>query len=139
MTAIMAYETPEQMQAEIDCFFENEITPTLGAMATYLGLSYSAFLKYGEREGFKDVIDKARQRSETFIEKNALRGTLNATFSIFALKNRFGWKDKTESEVLHKGTISLAALYDAAMAKPLPLEGTDKESAIPAEVETTMA
>lgn len=132
MPAYLTYSTPEKMQEQVDCFFQNELTPTLGELATFLGLSYTTFLEYGTREGFAEVVERARNRSEAFIEKGALRGDLNATFSIFALKNRFGWKDKHEVETKLSGTLSLSALLAAADEVALPM-GADKTNAIEAQ------
>ena len=41
-------------------------------------------------------------------------GKANATFSIFNLKNNYGWKDKTEQEIDHKG---LKILFDKSFDK----------------------
>jgi hypothetical protein len=129
------YTSIEDLRYEIDMYFANSDTPTLGGLSMFLGINYNTFLRYGsEGHEFKDAIDEARIRSESFIEAGALRGDLNATFSIFALKNRFGWKDKHEIETKLSGTLSLTALLQAAEDRErLQITTLDKSAAIEAQ------
>lgn len=129
-----SYTSIDDLRGEIDMYFANSETPTLGGLATFLGINYNTFLRYGEDgHEFRDAIDEARMRSEAFIEAGALRGDLNATFSIFALKNRFGWKDRHEVDTKVTGSLSLTALLEAAAHAALPM-GADKQNAVEAQV-----
>jgi len=58
-------------------------------------------------DSLSEAIKKAKAIQEGKVVKNALTHNYNATMSIFLLKNNFGWKDKTEQEVEHKGVESI--------------------------------
>jgi len=120
------YNTPEEMQADIDLYFlvvksnkaedptllsnlsEEELNkisdideeiPLVSGLAYMLDMSTEAFRKYKYKEEFVATVKRAKQRIERSLE-NRLAG--NAVVgSIFNLKNNFGWKDKTETE--HSG------------------------------------
>ena len=51
---------------------------------------------YEERDKFFPTIKRAKTKIEADIEKGALLGLYNPTFSIFNMKNNFGWQDKQE-------------------------------------------
>jgi hypothetical protein len=56
---------------------------------------------------FSEAIKSAKALQEGKVVKNALQNEYNSTMSIFLLKNNFGWKDKTEQEIEHKGVESI--------------------------------
>lgn len=118
------YNTPEEMQRIIDLYFmacrahqteqtekldsldeeEKQIVddiedffPTVSGLAYTLGMSTEALRNYGEKDDFLATVKRAKQRVEMSLEQR-LAGQA-VTGSIFSLKNNFGWKDKTESEV----------------------------------------
>lgn len=132
MRGVQLYKTTEALQHEVDMYFANEETPTISGLAIFLGMTSKTFIEYGEKSEFAPTIEMARQRVEEFIERGALNNKLNATFSIFALKNRFGWKDRHEVETKLSGTLSLSALLAAADEVALPM-GADKTNAIEAQ------
>lgn len=69
---------------------------TVTGLILYLGFSHrEALSDYEKREGFSDIVRRARMRVEHSYECK-LSSNL-PTGSIFALKN-MGWKDKTEVE-----------------------------------------
>lgn len=89
------WETPEELQAEIDAYFEN--TPeeewTITGLALALDTSRQTLLDYQGKDGFSDTVKKAKLKVENGYEKDLKKHGRSGT--IFALKN-FDWKDKTE-------------------------------------------
>ena len=67
---------------------------------------------YKNKKKFFPTIKKARSRIEEQRVTKALRGQHNPVFSIFDLKNNFGYKDKTETEISGPGggPIALTAI-----------------------------
>lgn len=89
------FETPEEMQAKIDQYF-NEIADsegniTITGLVLYLGFcSRQSFYDYENKEDFSYTVKRARTMIEQSYE-NKLHGT-TPTGPIFALKN-LGWQD----------------------------------------------
>ena len=81
--------------------------PTVTGLALALGFnSRQALINYeGYGEQFHDTIKKAKLFIENYIEKGALVGDLHPVFSIFNLKNNYGWKEKQEIE--HSGDMNV--------------------------------
>ncbi len=73
--------------------------PTVTGLAVALDTNRETLCNYEEKEDYFDTIKEAKSRCEAWVEENALLGKANATFSIFNLKNNYGWKDKTESDI----------------------------------------
>ena len=65
---------------------------------------------YKDDEEITDTIDRITNILESRVNVGALRNNLNSTVAIFNLKNNYGWKDKTESEV--KNTVKFEQLSD---------------------------
>ena len=89
--------TVEEVRKIVDDYFtENKREHwTITGLAIIFG-SKQLLSDYGERDGYKEIIQLARLRVEEKYERYLLKpGT--ATGAIFALKN-FGWKDRTEIE-----------------------------------------
>lgn len=90
-------ETPEQMEKILNEYFEtteeNKITITGICLA--LDLDKSNFYEYEKREGYRDIVKRARMIVENSYEISLREN--GRTGDIFALKN-FGWKDKQEVE-----------------------------------------
>lgn len=97
------YNSVEQMQKIIDKYFkmcdEKGKPYTMSGLACALEMDRRSLLNYSKDEKFFPTIKKAREKVEQQLEENALLGKSNATFTIFNLKNNFGWQDKTEVEV----------------------------------------
>lgn len=113
------FETPEQMQAAVDRYFEGlegpvldrqgravlkpDGTPymawtrpaTITGLACWLGFaSRSGFLNYRGRQGFREVYDRAKLRCEAYQAERLFdrEGVQGAKFS---LQNNFeGWSDR---------------------------------------------
>jgi len=95
------YNTPEEMELAIEEYWEyikeNNYPPTVTGLILYLGFcDREALANYEKKEGFSDIVKRARMKVENGYEMK-LSGT-TPTGSIFALKN-MGWKDKTETEM----------------------------------------
>jgi hypothetical protein len=58
--------------------------------------------KFKDKSRFSDTIKKIDEELENRLFKFALVNKVNATMAIFSLKNNFGWKDKTETELTGK-------------------------------------
>ena len=99
----------EELKNQIDAYFisiqnpnkPNEYIkpPTITGLALALGTNRETLCNYEEKDGFFDTIKEAKSRCEQWVEENAMLGKANATFSIFNLKNNYGWKDKTEQDL----------------------------------------
>ena len=96
------YTSVEQMQEIIEEYFdvcdEKEKPYTMSGLAYALDMDRRSLLNYSKDEKFFPTIKKARERVEQQLEENALIGKANATFTIFNLKNNYGWKDNIEVE-----------------------------------------
>lgn len=90
-------ETPEQMEKILNEYFsttdENKITLTGICLA--LNLDKKNFYEYEKREGYQDIVKRARMIVENSYEISLREN--GRTGDIFALKN-FGWRDKIEYE-----------------------------------------
>ena len=93
------WETPEQLQKEIDKYFldceENNEPLTITGLAMALDTYRETLMNYQEKDEFMDTIKKAKQRIENAYEKRLIK--YGRSGDIFALKN-FNWKDKQEIE-----------------------------------------
>lgn len=54
------------------------------------------------KNDFSDSIKKLKTKCENSLEYWSLRWKLNTAQAIFSLKNNYGWKDKTETEISGK-------------------------------------
>jgi hypothetical protein len=120
----LKYKTPEEMQRAIDLYFiackshqsgdeklledltEEELLiindiddfyPTVTGLALALDLTRQSLIDYEHKDEFLDTIKRAKTKIEAAVEQRLYLP--NATGSIFNLKNNFGWKDKTETEI----------------------------------------
>ncbi len=103
------YETPEQMQIDIDAYFKScnaENPPLISGLAYALDMTTECLRNYGIGDEFSATVKRAKQRVEIAVEKNL--HAPSCVGSIFWLKNNAGWKDKTETE--HSGQIDLSSL-----------------------------
>jgi len=115
------YETPEQLQAAIDEYFNTGVklrkvecgkapnnwvesipVPTITGLCLYLGFeSRQSFYDLQSRSEFSYTIKRARTMIECEYEE--MLSTGNTGGAIFALKN-MGWSDKTETEHTFQNT-----------------------------------
>lgn len=99
----LKYKSAEELQKGIDKYFrecdEKEKPYTMSGLAFSLDIDRRTLTNYSNKESFFPLIKKAKQKVEQQLEENALMGKANATFTIFNLKNNYGWQDKTEVQV----------------------------------------
>ena len=99
-TNALKYKTAEDLQKGIDAYFEmcdeKEKPYTMSGLALSLGIDRATLVRYGDRDLFANQIKKAKQIVQTQLEENALMGKSNSTFTIFNLKNNYGWRDTVE-------------------------------------------
>ena len=117
------YETPEEMQKDIDGYFKSvtwEVEgrelckPTVEGLAYALDMTRKGLIDYSKKSDFCYTIKRAKQRIAIALENN-LWGTA-VTGTIFNLKNNFGWVDKQEVESvnIHK-VVDYTELSDAEL------------------------
>lgn len=94
----LKFKSVEELEKKINAYFEDKKNKpyTITDLAVWLDCDRQTLLNYQEKEEFFGTIKKAKTRIEASIEKGALSGLYNPTFSIFNMKNNFGWKDKQE-------------------------------------------
>lgn len=94
------YDNAEQMSKVIDKYFEDckkEDRPyTMSGLAFALGMDRRSLINYSNRDEFFLTIKMAREKVEQQLEENALLNKSNSIFTIFNLKNNFGWRDTVE-------------------------------------------
>ena len=96
------YNNVEDMQKDINNYFSHcdkkNIPYTMSGLAYALNMSRQSLINYFNKDEFFDTIKSARQKVEQQLEENALIGKANSVFTIFNLKNNFGWKDVIETK-----------------------------------------
>lgn len=102
------YNNPEQMQKVIDDYFINckkEDRPyTMSGLAFALGMDRRSLINYANKDEFFLTIKMAREKVEQQLEENALLNKSNSIFTIFNLKNNFGWRDTVEVKADEEST-----------------------------------
>ena len=103
----LKFATPELLQEKIEEYFakckQEGTQPFITELAYYLDTSRETLREYKERPEFVDSIKSALTRCEMALERNLIEGKVNPTGSIFNLKNNYGWRDKTETDVTSGG------------------------------------
>lgn len=74
-----------------------QIPYTVTGLALALDTSRETLTDYEDKEEFSDTIKRAKDRIQNYLELNL--NSPSPTGTIFNLKNNYGWKDKTESEI----------------------------------------
>ena len=99
-TNAMKYKSKEDLQKGIDEYFakcdEDKRPYTMSGLALSLGIDRVTLIRYGDRDLFATQIKEAKDKVQAQLEENALMGKGNATFTIFNLKNNYGWRDQVE-------------------------------------------
>lgn len=131
------FETPEDMQAAIDNYFEAcwqivEVTKgegeaktteskrlqfrpyTIMGLALSLNMCRDTLCEYAKNGTFSDIVKRAKQTVELNVEEQLIAGK-NATGPIFWLKNHAGYRDKQEIE--HSGSASRPLIVNFVSAK----------------------
>lgn len=95
------YSSIEELEKDIKRYF-NECDKkgwpyTMSDLAFALDMSRQTLINYGKDELFGSIIARARQRVEGCMERALY--TAKGSGVQFALKNNFGWRDKSEREI----------------------------------------
>jgi hypothetical protein len=110
-TNAMKYKTQEELQKGIDKYFKdcdkNEKPYTMSGLAYSLGIDRVTLINYGKRDLFFTQIKDAKSKVQAQLEENALMGKGNAVFTIFNLKNNYGWTEKQEIEANTKNKVTI--------------------------------
>ena len=97
------YDSPEQMQAAADKYFQETEAKdepyTMTGLAIALGMDRKSLVNYADRDEFFPIIKDARAKVEARIESLSMQGKINPTMAIFNLKNNFGWRDQSQLDI----------------------------------------
>ena len=98
----LKFENAAELQIKIDDYFnfcdEKGKPYTITGLALALDTCRDTLLEYENRDKFADTIKKAKMKIHNYAEE-ACFFAKNPAGIIFNLKNNWGWKDKTETEV----------------------------------------
>lgn len=107
----LKYNKVEEIKKDIDKYFkecDKKMKPyTVSGLAYALDMSRQSLLNYENKDEFFDTIKKAKDKIEAQLEENALLGRYNPTFTIFNLKNNYGWQDKQEIDTTVSNKIEI--------------------------------
>lgn len=105
----LLFKTVKELEDKINEYFEDENNRpyTITSLAVWLDCDRKTLTNYEERDKFFPTIKRAKTKIEAEIEKGALLGLYNPTFSIFNMKNNFGWQDKQEVDTIHTNRIKI--------------------------------
>ena len=110
------YNNVDDMQKDIDKYFKEckkDNRPfTMSGLANALDMTRQTLVNYSYKDEFFDTIKKAREKVQQQLEENALMNKTNSIFTIFNLKNNFGWRDEVEVKTEDK-TSKLDELVEA--------------------------
>lgn len=108
------------LEKEIELYFEEsellDITSdgrkimkpkTLEGLCVRLKISITTLENYAKKEGYKELIEKTKERCASSMIDFSLIGKYNPTIAIFLLKNNHGYKDKQEVESNAINTIKI--------------------------------
>lgn len=100
------YKDKDELAKLIDKYFKDcdkDKRPyTMSGLAYALDIDRRTLLNYGENELFFPLVKRAKERVQAQLEENALMGKGNAVFTIFNLKNNYGWRDQQEVKMTNE-------------------------------------
>jgi len=113
----LKWEDAEDLEKQIDEFFgirkKEGLPPTLEGLAYHLNVNRQTILNYEKKDGFAEVIDRAKLKIADIVMSNALIGEYNPTIAIWVSKNHYGYRDKVEQEnVNYNREITIADISD---------------------------
>ena len=79
-------------------------------LSVMLEISRDTFYALSEREEeFSDTVKRCKELSEAWWERSGRTNLMNKEFNYTGwymnMKNRFGWRDKTEQDINHSGNV----------------------------------
>lgn len=103
------FQSVKELEEKIDSYFKEESNKpyTITDLAVWLDCDRKTLTNYEEKDEFFPTIKRAKTKIEANIEKGALLGLYNPTFSIFNMKNNFGWQDKQEIDTTGSNKIQI--------------------------------
>ena len=105
----LMFQSVKELEEKIDSYFKEESNKpyTITDLAVWLDCDRKTLTNYEEKDEFFPTIKRAKTKIEANIEKGALLGLYNPTFSIFNMKNNFGWQDKQEIDTTGSNKIQI--------------------------------
>jgi hypothetical protein len=116
----LKFATPQILQEKINAYFEKckgtmlektsgkdyvvtvEEPPTLAGLAYFLDCDSETITNYEERDGFFEVVRRAKEYIQWKQQVGGLVGQLDAGLVKFAAERQFGWKSLSKIEVESK-------------------------------------
>lgn len=93
----LAFKTPELLQEAISLYFEDckkDKRPlTMSGLALACGVSRATIVNYGNREKYFDIVKRARDICENYLEEKIMVSQ-HVAGPIFCAKNNYGWRDE---------------------------------------------
>jgi len=93
----LKFKTVKELQDKIDSYIDeckkNEIPLSITGLALALDTNRQTLINYQDKEGYKNVVDRAKLMIENAYEIRLINNGRSG--DIFALKN-FGWTDRQE-------------------------------------------
>lgn len=111
-TNALKYKTEEELTKGIQAYYKDcekrKVPYTMSGLALSLGIDRTTLVRYGDKDLFATQIKEAKRKVENQLEENALANKTNTTFTIFNLKNNFGWveEQRIENKVEDDGVLS---------------------------------
>ncbi len=98
----LLFKSVEELEEKIQDYFnycdENKKPYTITGLAVFLDTDRATLVRYQEKDQFCNTIKKAKAKIEANMEERALIGQSNHVFTMFSMKNNYGWSDKGESD-----------------------------------------
>lgn len=106
----------ETLENMVDYLRDNNAVYTLTSALIEFDLYPQWWSEMTEKFKENSKVSEAIKRVESIIESRIINDTMvgdakSAAFSIFLLKNKFGYVDKQESNVTHKGEFDITKIY----------------------------
>jgi hypothetical protein len=149
------YDTVEELEDRINAYFDwcdtqrvampssgnnppklVNMPYTMSGLCLYLNIDLETFDKYSKNEYYRELLENARLRVESWLEVQGLLGVTNSAMTMFSLKNRFGWRDRQEIENINndKGLDKLSFDELVDMAKQIISEDESRKKRLPIDV-----
>lgn len=117
-------ETVLSKVLEIQTYFNSNVDYTLSGALNSVGLYPEWWSEMTAKFKENTIVSQSIKKAEKILESKIVNDTMtgdakSATFSIFLLKNKFGYVDKQESNITHKGEFDITKLYKSEDTKEM--------------------